>query len=291
MNWINAGVITAFAALLCVSCENDVDGYAVQSQLGGWNKGGGNSSMRISGRSFGPRVSKFSSNGSGLLSGLASGGGSGFFNEITSSGLSRGGSGLFGGGSGGMGGFFDGLLGGAASGNLDLGQSLNQMAGARIAIISAQLRMLDALGLKTEAAVRLSESKRILEGASSDSGAQVKALNDSVKASKAAGEEIRDAMKESGQLSAEKKRAWLEARLMWVNGIILEKQQVETIGALAKQVKGNPLLAIPILQLSRLTLGDIKEFNNFRKVAKEFRKKQEIDLPEEDNADEMLGEL
>ncbi len=174
---------------------------------------------------------------------------------------------------------------------LDLGQSLKPLAGARIAIITAQLKMLDALGLKTEAAVRLSESKRILEGASSDSGAQVKALNDSVKASKAAGEEIRDAMKESGQLTAEKKRAWLEARIMWVNGIILEKQQVETIGALAKQVKGNPLLAIPILQLSRLTLGDIKEFNNFRKVAKEFRKKQEIDLPEEDNADEMLGEL
>ena len=174
---------------------------------------------------------------------------------------------------------------------LDVGKSLNQLAGARIAIISAQLKMLDALGLKTEAAVRLSESKRILEGASSDSGAQVKALNDSVKASKAAGEEIRDAMKESGQLSAEKKRAWLEARLMWVKGIILEKQQVETISALAKQVKGNPLLAIPILQLSKLTWGDIKEFNNFRKVAKEFRKKQEIDLPEEDNADEMLGEL
>ena len=174
---------------------------------------------------------------------------------------------------------------------LDVGKSLNQLAGARIAIISAQLKMLDALGLKTEAAVRLSESKRILEGASSDPGAQVKALNDSVKASKAAGEEIRDAMKESGQLSAEKKRAWLEARLMWVKGIILEKQQVETISALAKQVKGNPLLAIPIFQLSRLTLGDIKEFNNFRKVAKEFRKKQEIDLPEEDNADEMLGEL
>ena len=299
MKWINAGVITAFAALLCVSCENDVDGYAVQSQLGGWNKGGGNSAMRISGRSFGPRVSKFSNNGSGLLSGLASGGGSGFFNEITSSGLSSGGSGLFGGRSGAtgggiFGGMLGGMLGGDASGtlgNVDLGQSLNQLAGARIAIISAQLKMLEALGLKTEAAVRLSESKRILEGASSDSGAQVKALNDSVKASKAAGEEIRDAMKESGQLSAEKKRAWLEARLMWVKGIILEKQQVETISALAKQLRSNPLLAIPILQLSRLTLGDLKEFNNFRKVAKEFRKKQEIVLPEEDNADEMLGEL
>ena len=174
---------------------------------------------------------------------------------------------------------------------LDVGKSLKPLTGARIAIITAQLKMLDALGLKTEAAVRLSESKRILEGASSDSGAQVKALNDSVKASKAAGEEIRDAMKASGQLTAEKKRAWLEARLMWVNGIILEKQQVETIGALGKQFKANPLLAIPILQLSRLTLGDLKEFNNFRKVAKEFRKKQEIDLPEEDNADEMLGEL
>ena len=174
---------------------------------------------------------------------------------------------------------------------LDLGQSLKPLAGARIAIITAQLKMLDALGLKTEAAVRLSESKRILEGASSDSGAQVKALNESVKASKAAGEEIRDAMKESGQLTAEKKRAWAEARIMWGKGVILEVQQVKTIISLAEQFKGNPLLAIPILQLSKLTWGDIKEFNNFRKVAKEFRKKQEIDLPEEDNADEMLGEL
>ncbi len=276
MKWIKVGVITSFAALLCVSCKNDVDGYAVQSQLGGWKKGGGNSSMRISGRSFGPRVSKYSNNGSGLLSNLSIGRGAD-------------GSGIFGGGLGGS--ILGGFLGGDASGNLDLGQSLNQLAGARIAIISAQLKMLDALGLKTEAAVRLSESKRILEGASSDPGAQVKALNDSVKASKAAGEEIRQAMEESSQLTAEKKRAWLEARLMWVQGIILEKQQIDTIRVLVKQVKSNPLLAIPILQLSRLTLGDLREFNNFRKVAKEFRKKQEIDLPEEDNADEMLGEL
>ncbi len=172
---------------------------------------------------------------------------------------------------------------------LDVGKSLNQLAGARIAIISAQLRMLDALGLKTKAAVRLSESKRILEGASSDSGAQVKALNDSVKASEAAGEEIRDAMKESGQLTAEKKRAWAEARIMWGTGVILEFQQVKTIISLAEQLKGDLELGIPILQLSRLTKGDIKEFNNFRKVAKEFRKKQEIEVSTE--GEDVLGEL
>ena len=172
---------------------------------------------------------------------------------------------------------------------LDVGKSLKSLTGARIAIISAQLKMFEALGLKTEAAVRLSESKRILEGASSDSGARVKALNDSVKASKAASEEIRQAMEESSQLTAEKKQAWVEARIMWGKGIILEYAQIKTIKAMVSQVKGDPLLAIPIAQLSRLTLGDLKEFNNFRKVATEFRKKQEIEISTE--GEDVLGDL
>ena len=93
------------------------------------------------------------------------------------------------------------------------GDTLNDVLGkvtsARIAFIDSQIKLHEALGLKTKATTKLSEAKRALEGASSDPGKKVKALKDSTKTSESANKELKKAMNSSGELSADSKKIFV----------------------------------------------------------------------------------
>jgi cyclophilin family peptidyl-prolyl cis-trans isomerase len=181
---------------------------------------------------------------------------------------------------------------------------LGNVSKARIAFIDAQLSLHEALGLKTKSTTKLSEAKRAIEGASSDPGKKVKTLKDSTKVSKQANKELEKAMENSGELSAESKKIFAKGSAQFIDGIFLEKKQIETIQKLVEQGKqltqsANPLeklkvakLIRPVAALASLVPGDVKEGASTLKSITKFTKRQQIKVPaDQEKTNDLLGDL
>jgi hypothetical protein len=189
----------------------------------------------------------------------------------------------------------------------DFSQSLDAtiegLMEARLAFLDSQSKLMEALGLKTDAVVAMSASLRAREGASSNPGRDVAALKASSERSAATNEEIAAAMESSSGFSAEAREKFLEGSVLFVQGLLLEKQQLERVRALADQGKSlataaSPLekikvagLVKPALELLQIVPGDLKEaYATFGKITA-FGRRLSIDVPDADKAAASLGDL
>lgn len=177
------------------------------------------------------------------------------------------------------------------------------VAKARIAFLTAQEQLAEALGLKAEAAACRSEAKRLGEGVSSDAGG-VDSLKTSVAVSKDANKAIVSKLDEGKPLSQESQKRFVEGSGTFFKGVLLEKQQIEAIQTLAGQgqsmVKSaSPFkkakvarMVKPVTTLAALVPGDVKEGVSTLKAISAFAKKQEIKLEQDDaKVDDLLGDL
>ena len=200
---------------------------------------------------------------------------------------------------------------GAAAGVVDkdafgdtLGDVLGKVSKARVAFLDAQLSLHEALGLKTKSTTKLSEAKRAIEGASSDPGKKVKSLKDSTKVSEQANKELEKAMEKSGELSAESKKIFAKGTVQFVEGVYLEKEQIETIQKLVEQGKQLTQsasafeklkvakLVKPVIALASLVPGDVKEGVTTLKSITKFAKRQQIKVPaSQEKTNDLLGDL
>ena len=198
--------------------------------------------------------------------------------------------------------------GNAASANLDaFAKSADDTAGqvlaARIAFYDAQAKLMEALGLKTDAMVKASEALRAKEGASSKAGDKVTALKDSSKATEESKKQFDEALAKSDKLSDESKVKFAEGGGKFIEGVLLEKAQIETIMKLVEQGKSLAASAgmmdklkvagmvKPVTELSTLVPGDVKEGTSTLGKIMKFAKSQNITIPNTDKATSSLGEL
>ncbi len=199
--------------------------------------------------------------------------------------------------------------GNAAGTNLDaFAKSADDAAGqvlaARIAFFGAQAKLMEALGLKTDAVVKASEALRAKEGASSKAGDKVTALKDSSKATEESKKQFDEALAKSDKLSDESKVKFAEGAGKFIEGVLLEKAQIETIMKLVDQGKSLAASAgvmdklkvagmiKPVTELSTLVPGDVKEGTSTLGKIMKFAKSQNItSIPNTDKATAGLGEL
>ena len=116
------------------------------------------------------------------------------------------------------------------------GKSADQAAGnllaARITFLDAKAKMMDALGIKSESVAKASEALRAKEGSTSD---KVKKLEATSKSTAEADKQFEASMAESKELSAESKAKFAEGGAKFIEGVLLEKDQIETIQKLVQQ--------------------------------------------------------
>lgn len=179
-----------------------------------------------------------------------------------------------------------------------------QVLAARLTFLDAQAKLMAALGLKTDAVVKASEALRAKEGAATSTGDKVAALKDSSKATAGANKEFEEALAKSGELSAESKVKFAEGTGRFIEGVILEKAQIETITKLVGQGKAIASSASlmekmkvanmvrPVTDLSSMVPGDVKEGTSTLGKIMKFAKSQNItNIPNSDKATASLGEL
>ena len=199
--------------------------------------------------------------------------------------------------------------GNAAGASLDtFAKSADDAAGqvlaARIAFYDAQAKLMEALGLKTDAVVKASEALRAKEGASSKAGDKVSALKDSSKATEESKKQFDEALAKSDKLSDESKGKFAEGAGKFIEGVLLEKAQVETIMKLVNQGKSLAASAgvmdklkvagmiKPVTELAFMAAGDVKEGTSTLGKIMKFAKSQNItSIPNTDKATAGLGEL
>ena len=184
------------------------------------------------------------------------------------------------------------------------GGLLNDVAKARVAFLSAQEQISEALGLKAEAAACRSEAKRLGEGVASKSGGGVDSLKSSVKISQSANQAIVKKLSDGEPLSAESKKEFVKGTATFFKGVLLEKQQIEAIQGLVGQgqamaksasfLKKAKIVKMvkPVKDLVSLVPGDVKEGVATLKSISAFAKKQDIKLEQSDTkVDDLLGDL
>ena len=174
---------------------------------------------------------------------------------------------------------------------------------ARIKLIDAQIDIMTALGLKTEALVKASEALRKSEGASSSPGDLLKAQKDAIKVTGDSVKEMNKSLEKSDKLSDESKVIFVQGTGKFVEAVILEKAQIETVMKLVDQGKtimssAGPMeklkvagLVKPASELAIMVPGDIKDgLALFVKITS-FAERQNITLPNQKEAMDKLGGL
>lgn len=181
-------------------------------------------------------------------------------------------------------------------------QAAESVLAARIAFLDAKAKMMEALGLKNEAVTKASEALQAKKGAS-DAGETVDAIKDSSEISEEANRQLAASMAQSAELSAESKIKFANGGSMFIQGVILEKEQIETIQKLVQQGQSmissaGPLekvgvlnLVGPVTSLSAMVPGDVKEATTTLSKILEFAKNQKIEIPNSADALEKLGSL
>jgi hypothetical protein len=200
----------------------------------------------------------------------------------------------------------DGAAAGVAVSSADFSSLLEATTGnvlaARIQFLDAQAELSSALGLNTESLVKASEALRAVEGASSNPGAKVKALKDSSKKTEGAKKEFSAALAKSDSLSAESKEKFAKGTVKFLQGVMMEKEQIDAVMKLVEQGKALSSSAgmtekvkvlgmiKPAIELASLVPGDVKEgLTTFRQITS-FAKGQSIPVPTSGEATDKLGE-
>ena len=215
------------------------------------------------------------------------------------------------GGLGGLGGIIPGnKKADSSSATVDMGsfgQSADDVIGkvlaARITFMDAKAKIMEAMGLKNDAAIKASEALRAVEGSTS-SADKVAALNTSVETTKEADQQMKDSLSQSTEISAESKVKYAEGTGKFIEGVLQEKAQIETTQKLVEQGQSlaqtaSPLEKVkvlgvikPITTLAGILPGDIKEGTSTLSKIMEFAKKQNITaIPNADKATAGLGDL
>lgn len=179
-------------------------------------------------------------------------------------------------------------------------QAVENVLAARIAFLDAKAKMMDALGVKSESVAKASEALRAKEGSTSD---KVKKLDTTSKTTADADKEFEAKMAESKELSAESKAKFAEGGGKFIEGVILEKDQIETIQKLVQQGQNlvqsaGPLEKVgvlsmvkPVTTISTMVPGDVKEGSSTLSKIMKFAKSQNVEIPGADKATASLGDL
>lgn len=175
---------------------------------------------------------------------------------------------------------------------------------ARITFLESKAILMEALGLKNDSVVKASEALRAKEGPTSSSDDKVAALKDSSKTTADADKQFDAALSQSSELSAESKAKFAQGTGTFILGVILEKQQIETLQRLVEQGKAlsasaNPFdklkaigLVKPVMTLSTMVPGDVATGTSTLGKIMKFCKTQKItEVPNSDKATASLGEL
>jgi ABC-type transporter Mla subunit MlaD len=179
-------------------------------------------------------------------------------------------------------------------------QAVENLLAARIAFLDAKAKMMDALGVKSESVAKASEALRAKEGSTSD---KVKKLETTSKTTADADKEFEAKMAESKELSAESKAKFAEGGGKFIEGVILEKDQIETIQKLVQEgqslvqsaglLEKAGVLSIvkPVTTMSTMVPGDVKEGSSTLSKIMKFAKSQNVEIPGADKATDKLGGL
>lgn len=179
-------------------------------------------------------------------------------------------------------------------------EALENVLAARIVLLAAKKLMMEAVGVKTDSVVKASEALQAKSGSTSE---KVKTLETSSKTTAAADKEFEEKMASSKELSAESKIKFSEGTAKFVEGILLEKKQIETIIQLVKQGQSlvqsaSPLEKVgvlsmvkPLTTMSTAVPGDVKEGMATLSKITAFAKNQKISVPSAEKATSGVGEL
>ncbi len=183
-----------------------------------------------------------------------------------------------------------------------LDSTTGNVLAARIQFLDAQADLSSALGLSTDSIVKASEGLRAMEGTSSSSSEKLKAIKDSNKKTENAKKEFSEALAKSQTLSEESKAKFAKGTVKFLQGVILEKQQIVTITSLVAQgkalvssagimgkVKAMGMVK-PASEMAFLVPGDVKEgFTTLGQITS-FANKQNITVPSQDEINKDLGD-
>jgi len=209
---------------------------------------------------------------------------------------------------------FGGLLGGGSKNSADssgvtidkdaFGKSVDDVGGkvlaARITFLDSKAKLMEALGLKSDAVAKASEALRAAEGSTSD---KIAVADKQTTVSEDADKQIGDSMAESKELSAESKVKFAEGGGKFIEGVLLEKEQIETIQKLVQQGQsmvqsasilqkaGVLKIVKPVTTMSTMVPGDVKEGSSTLSKILKFAKSQNVEIPGADKATASLGNL
>ena len=185
------------------------------------------------------------------------------------------------------------------------GKSADQAAGnllaARIAFLDAKAKMMEALGLKTDSIAKAREALEAKTGSATKAGDAVDALKDASEKTKGTDEAMNKAMESSQELSAESKAKFAEGGGKFIEGVLLEKAQIETIQKLVEQGQSlvqsaGPLEKVgvlsavkPVTAMSTMVPGDVKEGTSTLSKIMKFAQSQKVEIPGSDKATSLLG--
>jgi len=159
---------------------------------------------------------------------------------------------------------------------------------ARVLYFSAQAKLAEALGIKSDSYVKAAEATEAVKGASSSKAmAEMKKTQVSDEAKK----EMAAALAESKELSAESKKKFAEGGGRFLQGVLAESELVTQVAGLVNQ--GNSLaqsasplekakvlgLVKPVADLASILPGDVKEGTATVSALLKFAQKQNVDIP------------
>lgn len=200
---------------------------------------------------------------------------------------------------GGGGGESAGVDIGALQGDLD--KSILDVGIARQQLIQAQVKLLEALDLKTEADAILSAANVAIEGG--ESSKNVGDLEKSTEVSKQLNKMIAEKAEATVELTEEQKVLFAEGKELFGAGLLAEAGQIVGIVALATQVaqdvekvKSNPLnapkaiaLGAGAVKLASLIPGDVKAMYDVWGLIRKVGADNQIEVEEIDISKFMPG--
>lgn len=184
-----------------------------------------------------------------------------------------------------------------------LEQTTGNVLAARLVFLDAQADLSGALGLNTASMVEASAGLRALEGSTASTSEKIKALKASSKKTEDAKKSFSEALAKSDNLSDEAKERFSKGTVKFLEGVLLEKKQIETVVKLVQQGKALSasanmlekakllLMVKPATELASMVPGDVKEgFTTFGQITA-FAKKQNVTVPSQESMDSELGSI